>query len=110
MPAWEKALYQLFVHHQRRYGTRRLRAELRAQGYQVGRQRIRNALRRRELVAVQPQAFGAVVTLPSLRYTIVTYRRDWRESGDMIQQEPLSMVPTTSSPTSSWTRFLQEPI
>ena len=57
VPAWERALCQVFVQHQRRYGTRRLRAELRAQGYRVGRQRIRHALRRRELVAVQPRAF-----------------------------------------------------
>lgn len=55
--AWEQALCQTFVQHKRRYGTRRLRAELRAQGYRVGRHRIRQALRRRELVAVQPRAF-----------------------------------------------------
>ena len=57
VPAWERALCQVFVQHQRRYGTRRLRAELRAQGHRVGRHRIRHALRRRELVAVQPRAF-----------------------------------------------------
>ena len=57
VPAWEQALCQTFSQHKRRYGTRRLRAELRAQGHQVGRHRIRQALRRRELVAVQPRAF-----------------------------------------------------
>ena len=57
VPAWESALCQAFVQHKRRYGTRRLRAELHAQGYRVGRHRIRRALRRRELLAVQPRAF-----------------------------------------------------
>ena len=57
VPAWERTLCQVFVQHKRRYGTRRLRAELHAQGYPVGRHRIRQALRRRELVAVQPRAF-----------------------------------------------------
>ncbi|GAB3244190.1 hypothetical protein GCM10027346_41660 [Hymenobacter seoulensis] len=57
MPAWEKALCQAFVQHKRRYGTRRLRAELQAQVHRIGRHRIRHALRRRELVAVQPRAF-----------------------------------------------------
>ncbi|MBO0360724.1 IS3 family transposase [Hymenobacter sp. BT186] len=57
VPAWEKELCHVFFQHKRRYGTRRLQAELRAQGYRVGRHRIRHALRRRELVAVQPRAF-----------------------------------------------------
>ncbi|WP_375434937.1 IS3 family transposase [uncultured Hymenobacter sp.] len=57
VPAWEQALCQTFGQHKRRYGTRRLRAELRAQGHRIGRHRIRQALRRRELVALQPRAF-----------------------------------------------------
>lgn len=57
VPAWERALCHVFFQHKRRYGTRRLRAELRAQGHQIGRHRIRQVLRRRELVAVQPRAF-----------------------------------------------------
>jgi putative transposase len=57
MPAWESTLCQVFFQHKRRYGTRHLRAELHAQGHRIGRHRIRQALRRRELVAVQPRAF-----------------------------------------------------
>ncbi len=33
VPAWQVAVRQLFVRHARCYGTRRLRAELAAQGY-----------------------------------------------------------------------------
>lgn len=57
VPTWEQVLCQTFSQHKRRYGTRRLRAELRAQGHQVGRHRIRQALRRHELLALQPRAF-----------------------------------------------------
>jgi putative transposase len=56
-PAWETALVKAFGHHQRRYGTRRLRVELRRKGYRVGRQRLRAAMRRRGLHALQPKAF-----------------------------------------------------
>ncbi len=56
-PAWEAALVQVFAHHKRRYGTRRLRVALRQKGYQVGRQRLRAAMRRRALHALQPKAY-----------------------------------------------------
>jgi putative transposase len=56
-PAWETALVKVFGVHKRCYGTRRLRAELRRQGYRVGRQRLRTAMRRRGLHALQPKAF-----------------------------------------------------
>jgi putative transposase len=39
------------------YGTRRLRVELRRKGYRVGRQRLRTAMLRRGLHALQPKAF-----------------------------------------------------
>jgi len=55
--AWELALVQTFTYYKQRYSTRRLRAELQAQGYPVGRQRLRTALRRRALRAVQPRAY-----------------------------------------------------
>ncbi len=56
-PARETALVDVFDEHQRRYGTRRLRVELRALGHQVGRQTIRTALRRQARKALQPKTF-----------------------------------------------------
>jgi transposase InsO family protein len=56
-PAWQEALEKAFARHQKRYGTRRLRAELRAEGHRVGRQRLRTAMRARGLRALQPRAF-----------------------------------------------------
>ena len=56
-PAWETALVQIFNHHKRRYGTRRLQVALRQKGHHIGRQRLRTALRRRGLRALQPKAF-----------------------------------------------------
>ena len=43
-PAWQVAVCQAFALHGRRYGTRRLRAELHAEGHRVGRWCIRRAL------------------------------------------------------------------
>ena len=53
-PVWETALVKVFGVHQRRYGTRRLQVALRQKGHWVGRQRLRTAMRRRGLYALQP--------------------------------------------------------
>ena len=55
-PAWETALVKTFGVHQRHYGTRRLQVALRQNGYAMGRQRLRTAMRRRGLHALQPNA------------------------------------------------------
>ena len=44
-PGWLGAAQQAFTRHAGRYGTRRLRAELRAEGYHVGRYALRGWLR-----------------------------------------------------------------
>lgn len=56
-PAWETALVKVFGVHKRRYGTRRLQVALREKGHRVGRQRLRTAMRRRALHALQPKAY-----------------------------------------------------
>ncbi|SET98743.1 IS3 family transposase [Hymenobacter actinosclerus] len=56
-PAWETALVKVFGVHKRCYGTRRLQVALRNKGHRVGRQRLRAAMRRRGLHALQPKAF-----------------------------------------------------
>ena len=56
-PAWETALVKVFGRHKRRYGTRRLQVALRGKGYRIGRQRLRSAMRRRGLHALQHKAF-----------------------------------------------------
>jgi transposase InsO family protein len=48
---------QAFWRHARRYGSRRLRAELQAQGETVGRHRVRAMLRAEDLRAIQPKSF-----------------------------------------------------
>lgn len=54
---WQEAMKQAFSDHRRCYGTRRLRAELHAQGYRIGRQRLRTAMRRHGLRALQPRVY-----------------------------------------------------
>ena len=56
-PAWQVAVRKEFRWHSARYGTRRLRAELHAQGHRVGRWRIRRALAAAGLRAQQPRSF-----------------------------------------------------
>ena len=61
-PAWETAAVAVFDQHKRRYGTRRIRAELRDQGHAVGRQALRGALRRHGRRALQPKSFAPRTT------------------------------------------------
>ena len=56
-PAWQVAVREAFTYHSQRYGTRRLRAEVQAQGHQVGRWRIRRVLQSHGLRAQQPRSF-----------------------------------------------------
>jgi putative transposase len=56
-PAWQVAMRAEFRWHSARYGPRRLRAELHAQGHRVGRWRIRRALAAAGLRAQQPRSF-----------------------------------------------------
>ena len=50
--SWQTAAQDAFTRHARRYGTRRLRAELRAEGHAVGRYALRTWLRRKGLRAL----------------------------------------------------------
>lgn len=52
-PPWEMALVKAFGVHQCHYGTRWLRQNR----HQVGRQRLRMAMRRRGLRGLQPKVF-----------------------------------------------------
>ena len=57
------AIQKIAVEHRRRYGYRRITAELRRQGMQVNRKRVARIMREDNLLAVQPRAF--VVTTDS---------------------------------------------
>jgi putative transposase len=54
---WTPKVTQVFWRHARRYGSRRITAELQAQGEQIGRRRVRRILREQELRALQPKSF-----------------------------------------------------
>ena len=56
-PTWQVAVREAFAYHSQRYGTRRLRAEVQAQGHAVGRWRIRRVLHAYGLRAQQPCSF-----------------------------------------------------
>lgn len=66
-PAWEPAANAAFSRHAQRYGTRRLQAELRAEGHAVGRYALRTWLRRCGLRALstRPQRPRTTVADPA---------------------------------------------
>jgi len=47
----------VFQTHRRRYGSRRIRAELKERGYKAGRHKIRKLLKEQGLQAIQPRSF-----------------------------------------------------
>jgi transposase InsO family protein len=55
-PGWLPAARQAFTRHAGRYGTRRLRAELQAEGHRVGRYALRGWLRTSGLRALSTQS------------------------------------------------------
>jgi len=61
--AVRSAIQQIFVEHKRRYGYRRVCAELRRRGMQVNHKRVARLMREDNLLAVQPKSF--VVTTDS---------------------------------------------
>ena len=68
MPAEEDmevraAIQEIALQHRRRYGYRRITAELRRRGMQVNRKRVARIMREDNLLAIQPRAF--VVTTNS---------------------------------------------
>lgn len=52
-----QALKAAFFRHSRRYGSRRLHAELQAEGWGVGRHRLRSLMQEQGLRAIQPRSF-----------------------------------------------------
>ena len=55
--AKKQLVEQVFWAHKRRYGSRRIVAELQEQGHQVGRQQVRSLMKVADLQAIQPKSF-----------------------------------------------------
>ena len=53
----EAEVISVFHAHKARYGSRRLKEELKDRGFEVGRDRIRSIMRAHKLVAIQPKSF-----------------------------------------------------
>ena len=58
----DKEVRKVFWFHKRRYGQRRIGADLRDEGIKIGRCRIRSSMRRQGLVAIQPKSFRPKTT------------------------------------------------
>jgi putative transposase len=58
---------EVFFRHSRRYGSRRIEAELKAEGVELGRHRIRRIMREEGLWAIQPRSYVPKTTDSSHR-------------------------------------------
>jgi putative transposase len=52
-----RKVMEIFLEHSRRYGSRRIHAELQADGFLIGRHQVRNKMTKLELKAIQPRSF-----------------------------------------------------
>ena len=55
--ALAQAATAVFLRHSRRYGSRRLQAELQAEGFVIGRHQVRRLMKEQGLRAIQPRSF-----------------------------------------------------
>ncbi|WP_460966064.1 IS3 family transposase, partial [Spirosoma litoris] len=55
--AHQRAVEQVFAEHKRRYGSRRVTAELQQKGYLIGRHQVRTLMKAADLQAIQPKSF-----------------------------------------------------
>jgi len=80
-----EAVFRIFDFHKRRYGTRRIREELRDEGHRVGRFQIRKRMKEQGLIAIQPKSFVPKTTQsnPSL----------CRSPNLLLEQENLPIKP-----------------
>lgn len=53
----QESVREIFYRHSRRYGSRRIEAELKSEGVEIGRHRIRRMMRDEGLRAIQPKRF-----------------------------------------------------
>lgn len=58
---------QIYWHNRRRYGSRRITAELKAEGLTVGRCKVRRIMNEHNLRAIQPRRFVPRTTIPDNR-------------------------------------------
>ena len=54
---YRQLVAQIFQEHKRRYGSRRITAELHEQGHSIGRHRVRTLMKAASLQAIQPKSF-----------------------------------------------------
>ena len=48
---------EIFEEHRKRYGARRIVADLQEKGYKIGRYQVRSLMKQQDLVAIQPKSF-----------------------------------------------------
>ena len=94
-----EAVEQVFWEHQRRYGARRIREELREQERRMGRHRIRRLMTELGLVAIQPRSYVPRTTQSrhSLGYVKnLLLDREWPKGPSEILVGDITYLPLVS--------------
>ena len=79
-----KAVEEIFWQHKRRYGQRRILADLQELGYNIGRHRVRSLMQQKGLVAIQPKSFVPRTT---------DSRHGKRTCANLLLEQPLPTGP-----------------
>lgn len=87
------AVAEVFWMHKRRYGTRRIVAELKAQGMPLGRQRVRALMQVQALQAIQPKSFVPKTT---------DSKHGKRNSPNLLLDEQGQRINPTTAPNQVW--------
>lgn len=80
----ESLIFEIFWHHKRRYGARRILEELKDLGHHIGRQRVRSVMLKFNLEAIQPKSFVPRTTQSDPRQ---------RRSPNLLLDRPLPTQP-----------------
>ena len=78
------AVGEIFWQHKRRYGQRRVLADLQQQGYSIGRHRVRRLMQQQGLKAIQPRSFVPRTT---------DSRHGKRICANLLREQPLPTAP-----------------
>jgi putative transposase len=88
-----EAVKTVFTEHKRRYGSRRIVAELKAQGKAIGRWRVRKQMKKAFLQAIQPRSFVPKTTDSA---------HGRRNSPNLLLNEQEERLFKTSAPNQVW--------
>lgn len=101
-----EAVKQVFDFHKRRYGWRRIQAELQDEGMQVGRHQIRQRMQEQGLIAIQPKSFVPRTTQshPHLQRSpnLLLEPQNWPKAPNEVIVGDITYLPNAEAGYDKW--------